>query len=179
MPEHKQYLYRHFDKDDVLLYVGISLSAINRLQQHRDHSGWFADIARVDIVPFDSRVQVLEAERAAIKEECPVYNMQRPEPHCPIVKKEPPASKSRADLLGAIVEFKPLYTPAELEKLLDMPAPRVRELFDTNKLGFVAVSTRWDKRWDRPITTKRVTGWQLIDFLENWEAGEFEAVERA
>ena len=33
-------LYRHYDKDDKLLYVGISISAYTRLSQHKINSKW-------------------------------------------------------------------------------------------------------------------------------------------
>jgi hypothetical protein len=42
-------LYRHFDKDGNLLYVGVSLNAIERTISHRDKSPWYQDIARIEI----------------------------------------------------------------------------------------------------------------------------------
>ena len=68
-------LYRHFDKDGALLYVGISCNAITRLKQHEHDSGWAAEIARVDIEHFASREEALAAERAAIKNERPKHNV--------------------------------------------------------------------------------------------------------
>ena len=35
-------LYRHFDCDGVLLYVGISLSTVARLCEHKHSSKWYA-----------------------------------------------------------------------------------------------------------------------------------------
>jgi hypothetical protein len=43
----KTSLYRHFDADGVLLYVGVSLWAVSRLTQHRHGSRWFHKIANV------------------------------------------------------------------------------------------------------------------------------------
>ena len=43
------HLYRHYDANGELLYVGISLNALNRLAQHREVSAWFPDIAKVTI----------------------------------------------------------------------------------------------------------------------------------
>jgi hypothetical protein len=40
-------LYRHFAADGSLLYVGISMCAINRLSQHEERSHWFDQIATV------------------------------------------------------------------------------------------------------------------------------------
>jgi hypothetical protein len=66
-------LYRHFDADDRLLYVGISISAVIRLYEHRS-SSWFYKIAKITIETFDTRQRAVEAERRAIVEERPSYN---------------------------------------------------------------------------------------------------------
>lgn len=66
-------LYRHYNEMGELLYVGISLSAINRLSQHKT-SGWFIEIAKVDIEQFETRMLALNAEETAIKKEKPKYN---------------------------------------------------------------------------------------------------------
>ncbi len=69
------HLYRHFDKNGALLYVGISLSAVARLSQHRSRSNWFDSIARVEIEAFPTREAALKAERRAITEESPAFNV--------------------------------------------------------------------------------------------------------
>ena len=70
-------LYRHFDGSGRLLYVGISLSAINRLAQHRAHSEWFGKIRKVTIKAFPNREAARIAESYAIKTENPIFNLQR------------------------------------------------------------------------------------------------------
>ena len=35
-------LYRHFDRLGELLYVGISISTMRRLAQHKTQSAWFS-----------------------------------------------------------------------------------------------------------------------------------------
>lgn len=74
MNNQKTALYRHFNADNQLLYVGISLSAIHRLSQHKT-SGWHDDIAKVDIIHFNNRTEALDAEKEAIKEENPRFNI--------------------------------------------------------------------------------------------------------
>ena len=69
-------LYRHFDDEGNLLYVGISLSAIYRLKQHRN-SHWSDKIARVDITHYQSRAEAMRAEILAIESEMPLYNIVR------------------------------------------------------------------------------------------------------
>ena len=71
-------LYRHFDGNGRLLYVGVSLSALTRLAQHATTAKWFGDIRRVDIEWHASRRLALAAESRAIKIEAPVFNAVRP-----------------------------------------------------------------------------------------------------
>lgn len=68
-------LYRHFDADGALLYVGISCRPITRLKQHEHDSSWAAQIARVSVERFLTRQEALEAERLAIKKERPRHNV--------------------------------------------------------------------------------------------------------
>lgn len=68
------HLYRHFDAKGTLLYVGISLSAVNRLAAHRDASSWYWSIATVTIEVLPTREAAEEAERLAIRKERPLFN---------------------------------------------------------------------------------------------------------
>jgi hypothetical protein len=68
-------LYRHFDSDGVLLYVGISLSAVLRLSQHKERAVWRDRIARVEVVSYPTRDEAKVAEAEAIKSEHPRYNI--------------------------------------------------------------------------------------------------------
>jgi len=67
-------LYRHYNADGDLLYVGISLSAVHRLSQHRCGASWYDQIARVDVTRFASRAEAAKAEADAIRTENPLYN---------------------------------------------------------------------------------------------------------
>ena len=68
-------LYRHWNVDDELLYVGISLKPFQRLDQHESCSHWYGDISRVTIEYFDTRAQAEDAEREAIHCERPLHNI--------------------------------------------------------------------------------------------------------
>lgn len=68
-------LYRHFDAKGRLLYVGISLSTIVRLAQHKNVSHWMKRVARIDIERFPTRRMAEEAERRAIHDEGPECNV--------------------------------------------------------------------------------------------------------
>jgi hypothetical protein len=69
-------LYRHYNATGELLYVGISLSAINRLYEHKN-SVWFADITKVDIEQFETRMLAIDAETIAIRNEKPLFNINK------------------------------------------------------------------------------------------------------
>ncbi len=68
-------LYRHFDAEGLLLYVGVSLRPLGRLCEHRDSSHWVRSIARVTMEWFDSRPEALAAELRAIQTEGPAHNI--------------------------------------------------------------------------------------------------------
>lgn len=68
-------LYRHYDEQGRLLYIGISLHAINRLNNHMRGSDWRDQIAKVEMVSYPSRMLALQAERQAIKDERPRHNV--------------------------------------------------------------------------------------------------------
>lgn len=84
-------LYRHFNLEGELLYVGISINAFERYKQHAIEKDWFDSVINMTVERFSTRQQALEAEKAAIKAEKPKYNVV----HNPIapkqrVKKESP-----------------------------------------------------------------------------------------
>lgn len=74
----KTCLYRHFDSSGRLLYVGISLNSIKRLQQHFANAEWFKDISRIEIEWHPTRIEAMAAEAIAIAKENPVFNIVRP-----------------------------------------------------------------------------------------------------
>ena len=71
-------LYRHFDKDGRLLYVGISRSFMGRLGQHKRKSHWYWSIARVDVTHYPDRATAVRAEARAIRTEGPLHNRMVP-----------------------------------------------------------------------------------------------------
>ena len=68
-------LYRHYSKDGSLLYVGISLSAINRLNQHKTCSNWTVDAIRMETEWYVDRKSAIGAERLAVITEKPKFNI--------------------------------------------------------------------------------------------------------
>ena len=68
-------LYRHYDAEGKLLYVGVSLSPAARTYQHSKSAHWFRDISRIDVEWHDDREKAMCAERLAIRKENPAYNI--------------------------------------------------------------------------------------------------------
>ena len=68
-------LYRHYDKEGILLYVGISLNIIIRTAKHENKSHWWRQICNIKIQHFSTRKEAEEAEREAISKENPLYNV--------------------------------------------------------------------------------------------------------
>lgn len=68
-------LYRFFDANDRLLYVGISFSAVARASQHRSEKDWWPDVARMEVEHLQTRSAALAAESAAIRTEKPLHNV--------------------------------------------------------------------------------------------------------
>jgi hypothetical protein len=67
-------LYRQFNTEGALLYVGISQDNTKRQTVHRATSPWGEEIDRVTTEIFPTRLDALKAEASAIKDESPKYN---------------------------------------------------------------------------------------------------------
>ena len=68
------YLYRHFDADGCLLYVGTSMKPDKRTYQHSKNADWFSGVETVKIELVDSKRAAMAAESRVIREENPKYN---------------------------------------------------------------------------------------------------------
>lgn len=68
-------LYRHFDADGALLYVGVSLSAVARHVSHERFSAWFPQVKTITVEVFPTRDKALAAETRAIRKEKPRFNV--------------------------------------------------------------------------------------------------------
>lgn len=159
-------LYRHFDRRSNLLYVGVSLNALKRLMQHREVSGWFGEIHRVEIERFATRQEALSAERNAISGENPRHNIKRPKPKIPtrvevIVKAE--AQK----ILFRLTELAPVYNLAGAGRVLGVGPTRIKQMIAAGEIGSVALPPH--RQGAKP--RQGVTGWQILEYLEAMSNG--------
>lgn len=68
-------LYRAFDVDGALLYVGMSTNALGRVYQHQLDKPWWSEVVRIELAHYVTREAAAEAEGRAIAEDGPKYNV--------------------------------------------------------------------------------------------------------
>lgn len=90
-------LYRFFDAGGDLLYVGITSDPGRRWGNHANSKPWWHQVDRIEIERYPDRASVLAAERKAIHDEHPKYN---------VVHASAPLSRT-------IVEDRPYLEPCE------------------------------------------------------------------
>ena len=161
-------LYRHFDKDGKLLYVGISLNAVARLAQHKNHSHWFNEIASVTIESFDSRNEALFAETRAVQNEKPIHNIHKVNIP-PIRNVQEAIDASRRNLDERIVRFDIMYTPTMAAEKISISTRAMKFLIDNKKIGTITLPAPPGlTHHGNPYKEKTmITGWQLIEYLEH------------
>lgn len=69
-------VYRVWSADSRLLYVGSSPSPLNRAWEHSKTKAWGPDIATITVEWFESPDRAFEAEKDAIRDEKPEWNVQ-------------------------------------------------------------------------------------------------------
>jgi excinuclease UvrABC nuclease subunit len=81
VPQGETTLYRIFDKDDELLYVGISCQVGWRIFTHSKEKRWWPRARHFTTTVYPTRRLALDAEWEAIDLENPLYNAHRPQPY--------------------------------------------------------------------------------------------------
>lgn len=80
MQERRTAVYRHFDADRVLLYVGISDGLGGRTVEHGLTAEWTRYVDHSVAVWFDNRPAARRAESEAIRVELPLFNRSQAQP---------------------------------------------------------------------------------------------------
>lgn len=70
----KQNLYRFYDNEGRLLYVGITNEWFRRFHNHERKATWFSEVASATFEFFETREEVELAEKIAIQNENPIWN---------------------------------------------------------------------------------------------------------
>jgi predicted GIY-YIG superfamily endonuclease len=75
-------LYRFFDGDGGLLYVGITNNLWHRVGSHSELQLWWSQVATATVEHYPDRRSLSDAERVAIKTEHPRHNKAYVEKRC-------------------------------------------------------------------------------------------------
>ena len=97
-------VYRLFDADGLLLYVGITRQGHHRLHEHARDKAWWRDVASATFEHLPTRDAALRREAQAIHTEAPLYNIARPsieDPRPRVFEGDPYATVSQAELLSS------------------------------------------------------------------------------
>lgn len=161
----KTSLYRHYNSSDELLYVGISLSALQRLGQHAEHSAWFGSISRVTIEHYETRQLALDAEREAVIRERPLHNVHHKksaeEARRNATKELMATAQAKKDLTARITYLNPVYSLHAAADALSVSVRQVRQLVKDGSIGYFTMPTKTGK------LVEYISGWQLIEYIEN------------
>lgn len=96
-----QTLYRFYNANRELLYVGITSNAFGRLSGHSKDKNWFTEVSYSTFTHYSSRFDVDQAETRAIVSEKPKYNKAKNPDY------ESPVDHYRS-LKGSILTNKPV-----------------------------------------------------------------------
>ena len=162
-----QTLYRHFNKDGKLLYVGISSRLGQRTKEHSEFSSWFESVAYITLEHFKTREEVVQAEVAAILNENPLHNVKHNITQGLSVRKREVEVISRHDaFIARFVDLPAMMPLSEWARVLHLPKNYLDQAIESKKLAAVDVGMK------SPSSSKPrlfCTGWQIIDWLESLE----------
>lgn len=69
-------LYRCYNENGTLVYIGLSISVLNRLCQHKSYSEWFHQTDTIKLERFKDINTLRKAEKKAIEKEKPIFNIK-------------------------------------------------------------------------------------------------------
>lgn len=93
-------VYRCYDADDTLIYVGCSQDVFMRMREHRSRKPWSKRVARVESDQYPSVEQARRAEAALIRALEPLANVQ----HRPRVPSDVLTHSPTDDVLAGVTE---------------------------------------------------------------------------
>lgn len=101
-------VYRYYDVDDLLIYVGITSRGMTRNREHNATKEWWPYVSRQEVEHFGSRERAAERERSLIHAFRPPFNRQH--------------NAESGDLRAAYLAYR---------GVTDVAAPTRRRLFNT------------------------------------------------
>lgn len=73
-------IYRHFDKEGTLLYIGTTANIFQRMLGHSRQSHWHDQIANITLEHCSSKKEAFKREAEAIFKETPLFNVRSQDP---------------------------------------------------------------------------------------------------
>jgi predicted GIY-YIG superfamily endonuclease len=132
-------LYRWFDADDALLYVGITRALRARTKEHQESQPWWRAVRRAEVEWFPTREEARYAEIRAIRFEEPLHNSADRRPSVEECR------RTRESLWSRLVDYEPALK--ELELACESPS---------------GCATMWWLRVIRP-EIRRLVGWGRLE----------------
>ncbi|MFI6228661.1 GIY-YIG nuclease family protein [Micromonospora echinospora] len=68
-------LYRFYDQDDAVIYVGVTADLETRWMSHKREKPWWPEVSRREVEWYPDRHKALQAEAETIEREKPRYNV--------------------------------------------------------------------------------------------------------
>lgn len=118
-------LYRFYDKDDVLLYAGISIDPFRRFKQHGSAGKNLTLVSTVEIEWFKTREEADMAESIAIRREKPRWN---------IAQKIKPRVNRKSDLSSKVVVERVVERIPPQNAFIHFSIGRVKGVKETHQL---------------------------------------------
>lgn len=149
------YLYRCFDLDGQLLYVGITDNVDRRKKEHSKDKHWWRDVSRVTRMAFQTRTEALWAEWAVISTCNPIYNGVIAVPVLPAVLPPLPEAVSSS----TETTLSPRLAPAKRRRTKTTPVPSSRPaMTDAEAVQkMLAETSNPDSHWPQ-TQVRRLTG---------------------
>jgi hypothetical protein len=119
-------VYRMFDENDELLYVGHSKTALRRMADHLQDKTWIDNVVNVTFDHYPSVEQAKAAELQAIKDEFPLHN---------VVGTCDPMYRDPSDLIALLNLRERRLLGGILFGLGSMRGPLLDEVFDLEDLA--------------------------------------------
>jgi len=77
MDRKTHFVYKQYDEQNQLLYVGCTSAPRVRMALHRNNSPWFSKIDRVEIKAFTSKLEAVSEETRSIVKDQPKFNIAK------------------------------------------------------------------------------------------------------
>lgn len=137
-------VYRLFDSQGILLYVGITSRSLSRIDEHIASKEWAGLVSTVRIERFNDRNVASLAERAAILTEHPIHNLAL-NPERVQTDPQPTGATVKRPVVLRSLPVRDFYTISEIARYLQTTRHPVRSWIRTGRLQAVSVTGKRER----------------------------------